>query len=121
MKDAGAWLHTLLRNVETITIGDVMPTWCFKSTTQYLRDPQSAPHFWYWQIDTQHAIFAITSPKLFPTLDACVMDARENGFRGELEQPDDLAHPAVLVCEEGPYVHAIVQRSVNARSGLHAA
>lgn len=97
-----------------------MPTWCFKSTTQYSCDPVSSPHYWYWQIDTQHALIAITSPRLFATIDECVADARVNGFRGEVDIPDDIDHPALVVCEEGLYVHGVVQRSVSQRSQLRA-
>ena len=97
-----------------------MSTWCFKSTMQYLRDPDTSPHCWYWQIDTRHAMIAVTSPRLFPTLEQCVDDARENGFRGEVEMPEELEHPAVIECNEGSYVHAVVQRSVHARTALRA-
>ena len=97
-----------------------MPTWCFKSAASVTSD--RAAHQWYWQIDTQHALIAVTSPRLFATIEACIDDARHNGFRGDVDIPDDVAHPALIRCEEGDYVHAIVQRSVSARSRvLHAA
>ena len=87
-----------------------MPIWCFKSVEQ--RTHAASTHQWYWQIDTQHTLIAITSTQLFPTLEDCVANARENGFRGEVELPEKaLSHPVVLRCEEGDYVHEIVQRS----------
>ena len=87
-----------------------MPIWCFKSVEQRTHG-ESIPQ-WYWQIDTQHTLIAITSTRLFPTLEECIANARENGFRGEVDTSDEtLSHPAVLTCEEGDYVHAIVQRS----------
>ena len=86
-----------------------MPTWCFKSAAQRTR--HTSTHRWYWQIDTQHTLIAVTSPRLFATIDECIDDARENGFRGEVEIPEQVMHPAVICSEEGDYVHAIVQRS----------
>jgi len=87
-----------------------MPTWCFKSAAQHTRS--EATNQWYWQIDTQHTLIAITSKRLFPTIEECIADARENGFRGEVDMPDEISHPAFITCPEGDYVHAIVQRSV---------
>ena len=95
-----------------------MPTWCFKTAAQRTRN--SATNHWYWQIDTQHALIAITSKRLFPTIEDCIADARASGFRGEVDMPDELAHPAFITCEEGDYVHAIVQRSVSGRPQLAA-
>jgi hypothetical protein len=96
-----------------------MPTWCFKSAAQETR--HSSTHQWYWQIDTQHTLIAITSTRLFSTLDECIVNARENGFRGEVGLPeDDVAHPALITCEEGDYVHDIVQRSWRDRQELRA-
>lgn len=95
-----------------------MPAWCFKSAAQRTRN--SSTNQWYWQIDTQHTLIAITSKRLFPTIEECIVDARENGFRGEVDVPEDLTHPAFITCEEGDYVHGIVQRSVSGRSQLPA-
>ena len=96
-----------------------MPTWCFKTATQRTRD--SVSHSWYWQIDTQHTLIAITSIRLFTTIEECIADAREKGFRGEVDVPDGISLPATIACEEGDYVHAIVQQSVSARGMLPAA
>lgn len=95
-----------------------MPTWCFKSAAHWTRD--SSTHQWYWQIDTQHELIAVTSPRLFPTIEECIADARDNGFRGEVDVPEEVTHPALITCEEGDYVHAIVQRSVSRRSHVRA-
>ena len=91
-----------------------MPTWCFKTATRSTRE--SVVHRWYWQIDTQHTLIAITSPKLFETIEACIENARENGFRGEVEMPDVITLPAMITCEEGDYVLGIVERSMSARA-----
>ena len=90
-----------------------MPTWCFKSALQRTR--YSSTQRWYWQIDTQDTLIAITSKRLFPTLDACIEDARAYGFKGTVDLPQGMAHPAVITCEEGNYLHATVQRSVAER------
>ena len=94
-----------------------MPTWCFKSAAQLSGE---AAHQWYWQIDTQLELIAVTSPRLFPTIEECVADARENGFRGDVDIPEEVSHPAFITCEEGDYVHAIVRRSVSERSHARA-
>ena len=94
-----------------------MPTWCFKTAMQRTRE--STSHRWYWQIETQHAPIAITSIRLFPTIEDCIVDARENGFRGEVEIPDPTTS-ATITCEEGDYVHGIVERSVSARANRPA-
>ena len=91
-----------------------MPTWCFKAAERHTRE--SSTHHWYWQIDTQHALIAITSTRLFPSIEECIADARDNGFRGEVEIPDNLHSASVISCEEGDYVHAIVQQSVRGRA-----
>ena len=96
-----------------------MPTWCFKTATRSTR--AAVAHQWYWTIDTQHTLIAITSTRLFQTIEECIADARQNGFRGEVEIPDSISLPAMITCEEGDYVHAIVQRSVSARGSLPAA
>jgi len=95
-----------------------MPTWCFKSAAQRTRF--SSTQQWYWQIDTQHTLIAITSTRLFPTIDECIANARENGFRGDVDVPEDIEFPALITCQEGDYVHHIVQRSYRDRS-YHAA
>ena len=91
-----------------------MPTWCFKTAARSTR--ASTVHHWYWQIETQHTPIAITSIRLFPTIGECIVDARENGFRGEVDVPEDISLPAMITCEEGDYVHAIVERSVSTRA-----
>ena len=96
-----------------------MPTWCFKTATRTTRD--SVVHSWYWQIDTQHTLIAITSPRLYATIEECIANARENGFRGEVEIPDAISPPMSIACEEGDYVHEIVQRSVSDRANRPAA
>ena len=99
--------------------GDIsMPAWCFKTAVRSTRG--SVGHQWYWQIDTQHTLIAVTSPKLFGTIEECIADARENGFRGAVDIPETMSLPAMITCEEGDYVHAIVQRSVTARGALPA-
>lgn len=95
-----------------------MPTWYFKTAIQRTR--YTATQQWYWQIDTQHSVIAITSQRLFATLADCIADARENGFRGEVEIPASLAHPAMITCQEGDYVHAIVERSMRERAVYYA-
>lgn len=90
-----------------------MPTWCFKSAAQRTRLTSSNP--WYWQIDTQHTMIAITSKRLFPSIEECIADARENGFQGEVDVPQEVVHPALITCEQGDYVHGIVQRSYTER------
>jgi len=97
-----------------------MPTWCFKSAVQ--RTQHASTQQWYWQIDTQHTLIAITSTRLFATIADCIANARENGFRGDVDIPDDIEYPALITCEEGDYVHHIVQRSYRDRSRpYHAA
>jgi hypothetical protein len=92
-----------------------MPTWCFKTAARTTRD--STVHLWYWQIDTQHALIAVTSPRLFTTIDDCIADARENGFRGKVEIPDGAELPATITCEEGDYVRRGVSLRSTAPSG----
>lgn len=91
-----------------------MPTWCFKSALQRTR--HSSTQRWYWQIDTQDTLVAITSKQLFSTLGECIQNARAYGFKGEVDVSEDTAHPALITCEEGDYLHAIVQRSVHERA-----
>lgn len=91
-----------------------MPTWCFKSALQRTR--HTSTQRWYWQIDTQDTLIAVTSKRLFSTLDECITDARAYGFMGEVDLSEDMAHPAFITCEEGDYLHAIVQRPVRARA-----
>ena len=91
-----------------------MPTWCFKSALQRTR--LTSTQRWYWQIDTQDTLVAITSKQLFSTLEECIEDARAHGFKGEVGRSEDMPHPALITCEEGDYLHAIVQRSVRERA-----
>jgi hypothetical protein len=94
-----------------------MPTWCFK-TAQRTRN--SSTHEWYWQIDTSHALIAITSPRLFSSIEECIADARDSGFRGKVEIPATSSHPENIVCEEGDYVLGIVEKSVSDRANRRA-
>ena len=91
-----------------------MPTWCFKSALQRTR--HTSTQRWYWQIDTQDTLLAITSKQLFSTLEECIADARAYGFRGDVEASEGGDHPALITCQEGDYLHAIVQRSVRERA-----
>lgn len=91
-----------------------MPTWCFKAAARRTRE--SSTHQWYWQIDTRHSLIAITSTRLFTSLEECIADARQNGFRGEVDIPGSLHAESIITCEEGDYVHAIVQQSVRGRA-----
>lgn len=74
-----------------------MATWCFKTAALNARN--SARHLWYWQIDSDTTV-VFTGIRLFATLDECVADARTQGFRGVLNVPDDIGHPAVVTCTE---------------------
>ena len=74
-----------------------MATWCFK--TAALNERKSSRYLWYWQIDTHDALL-FTAIKLFPTLDDCVADARDQGFRGQLSVPTAVGHPAVITWSE---------------------
>lgn len=88
-----------------------MATWCFKTAALNARN--SSRHLWYWQIDSD-ATVVFTGIKLFATLDECVADARTHGFRGVLNVPADIAHPAVVTCTEdaaGGSVTKIEQRA----------
>ena len=91
-----------------------MPTWCFKAAARRVRD--SATLQWYWQIDTNHSLIAISSKQMFDTIQECVANARENGFRGEAAIPAALDASTVITCEEGNYVHAIVHESMPGRA-----
>jgi len=85
-----------------------MPTWCFKAALpRHARD--SAAMRWYWQIDTSNPLIAVTSPKLFPTLDTCIANARANGFRGEVELPARIGGDTVINCEQGDLAHGAAQ------------
>ena len=74
-----------------------MATWCFK--TAALNERNSSRYLWYWQIDTHDALL-FTAIKLFSTLDECVADARDQGFRGQLAVPHGVAHPALITWTE---------------------
>jgi hypothetical protein len=101
------------------TQGVTMPTWCFKAAERRTRE--SSTHQWYWQIDTRHTLIAITSTRLFPTIEECIADARSSGFRGAVDIPEHLHRDSVINCEEGDYVHAIVQESVQGRANRQVA
>lgn len=70
-----------------------MATWCFK--TAALNERTSSRHLWYWQVDTESALL-LTAIKLFASLEECVADARAHGFKGMLQLPAELSHPASL-------------------------
>jgi hypothetical protein len=74
-----------------------MATWSFK--TAALNERNSSRHLWYWQIDSQDTLL-FTGIKLFATLDECVADARDQGFRGYLTVPAGVAHPAIITWSE---------------------
>lgn len=95
-----------------------MPTWSFKTAERHTRD--TSTRGWYWQIDTSHAMIAIASTRLFPTVGECIANARQNGFRGEVEIPETLTDATVITCEEGDYVHGIVERSISGRANRAA-
>ena len=96
-----------------------MPTWSFKAAAP--RAGEAAAPEWYWQIDTDHTLIAITSNRLFSTIQQCIADARKSGFLGEVEIPARLDESSVITCEEGGYVHAIVQRSMPGRANRRIA
>ena len=84
-----------------------MPTWCFKAALpRHARD--SAAMRWYWQIDSNDQV-AVTSPTLFATLEACIANARDNGFRGAVALPERVGGDTVINCDEGDHVHGFVQ------------
>ena len=71
--------------------GERMATWCFK--TAALNERSSSRHLWYWQVDTQSTLL-LTAIKLFANLEECVADARAHGFKGVLQLPPEVLHPA---------------------------
>ena len=95
-----------------------MPTWCFKTASRHTRD--SHTHQWYWQIEAEHAL-SPTSIRLFPTIEECVADARENGFVGEVGLPDALSHPAMIACDQIDFPAGGVERLMFQRSERRAA
>lgn len=76
-----------------------MPTWCFKTATRHTRDTHTQQ--WYWQIDAAHAL-SPASTRLFPTIEECLADARDNGFHGNIDLQHALSHPAVITCDPAP-------------------
>jgi hypothetical protein len=94
-----------------------MSTWCFKTATRQTRE--SSTHQWYWQLNAGHSPL-LTSIRLFPTLDDCVADAQENGFRGALHVPEIVTYPAVLTWTEGAPLEIARQQSSD-DSGQQAA
>jgi hypothetical protein len=94
-----------------------MPTWCFKAAARRTRT--SAPR-WYWQIDTNHSMISIASTELFDSLDECIVNARMNGFLGQVDVPAIVDESSVITCEQGDHVHAIVQRSMRERANRTA-
>jgi hypothetical protein len=75
-----------------------MATWCFKTAMRHTRETHT--YQWYWQLDTDNSVL-LTSMRLFDTLEECVANAQERGFRGALQVPVDLTYPAVLTWTEG--------------------
>ena len=75
-----------------------MTTWCFKTAARYTR--YSSTHQWYWQLDEGHS-FLLTSMRLFPSLEECVLDAQAKGFEGALHVPPMLSYPVTLTWSEG--------------------
>ena len=75
-----------------------MATWCFKTATRQTRGAQAQQ--WYWQLDEGYS-FLLTSLRLFPSLEECVLDAREKGFEGALHVPSVLSYPVTLTWTEG--------------------
>jgi hypothetical protein len=96
MRDAGAPM-LMRRGLPAHALRTVMPTWYFKSAE---RPPEHASHSWYWEIEADHTSIAITSSLFFETLEQCIAHAREHGFRGDVEVPESVAHPARIRCAE---------------------
>ena len=91
-----------------------MPTWCFKAVASRTRE-SSALH-WYWQIDPDHTLIAMTSNQLFASLEECIASARAHGFRGEVEMPRVLNDSSVITCDDGGHLHVMAQRARQARA-----
>jgi hypothetical protein len=94
-----------------------METWCFKTATRQTRG--SSAHQWYWQLNSGPTPL-LTSIRLFETLEDCVADAQDNGFRGALHVPEILSYPAVLTWSEGAPLEAARPMPAT-RSGQQAA
>jgi hypothetical protein len=91
-----------------------MPTWCFK--TQEQLNPYTASPQWYWQIDAEHTLIAISSSRVFATLEQCIAHARAHGFRGTVEVPQTLTYPAVIRCEDEDYMPGLMQAPSSGRA-----
>ena len=74
-----------------------MPTWFFRGAEE--RTACSFTHRWYWAIESAETPIAITSARVFPTLDECVANARAHGFFGSIEVPETITYPALITCE----------------------
>jgi hypothetical protein len=75
-----------------------MATWCFKTVMRHTRETETQQ--WYWQLDEGRS-FLLTSMRLFPSLEECVVDAQAKGFQGALHVPPMLSYPVTLTWSEG--------------------
>jgi hypothetical protein len=96
-----------------------MAKWCFKTAARHTRI--SATQQWYWQLDAGHSLL-LTSLRLFPSLEECVIDAQEKGFRGALHVPAMLSYPVTLTWTEGaPLETRLGSSPVGDKSGRRVA
>jgi hypothetical protein len=61
-----------------------MPTWRFKSVPRQVAATHMG-HVWRWQTETREGVRR-ESIEVFHTLDACVRDAQQNGFTGDINE-----------------------------------
>ena len=95
-----------------------METWSFKTATRHTRD--SHTHQWYWQLDAGNS-FLLTSMRLFPSLEECVLDARQKGFNGALHVPTTISYPVTLTWTEGAPLETRIGASNGDKSGRRVA
>ena len=96
-----------------------MATWCFKTATQHTHGMPT--HQWYWQLDEGRS-FLLTSLRLFPSLEECVMDAQQKGFAGALHVPPMLSYPVTLTWAEGAPLETRIGGTANGdKSGRRVA
>jgi hypothetical protein len=95
-----------------------METWCFKTATRHTRESET--HQWYWQLDAGNS-FLLTSMRLFPSLEECVLDAREKGFDGALHVPSMLSYPVTLTWTEGAPLETRIGAANGDKSGRRVA
>ena len=95
-----------------------MPTWWFRGLEDHAG--LSSTHEWYWEIETGPTSIAITSTRRFPTLDECIAHAREHGFCGTVEVPENVEYPALIACEAHERRRAPVRRSESGRANRSA-